>query len=208
MSGLIGRKVGMTTVFDGQGNQIVCTVIEAGPCVVTQIRTRERDGYEAVQLGFGERRLKSTPRPLQGHFQKAGTTPKGKLVEFRGFPIESLALGQQIRVEEIFQEGDRVHVTGISKGRGFQGVVKRHGFAGVGTRTHGQHNRERAPGSLSGSTFPAKVPKGRRMAGRMGGDRVTVRNLEVVRIFPEHNLLLVKGAVPGPKNGFVEIRKG
>lgn len=208
MSGLIGRKVGMTTIFDGQGNQIVCTVIEAGPCVVTQIRTRERDGYEAVQLGFGERRLKSTPRPLQGHFQKAGTTPKRKLVEFRGFPIESLVLGQQIRVEEILQEGDRVHVTGISKGRGFQGVVKRHGFAGVGTRTHGQHNRERAPGSLSGSTFPAKVPKGRRMAGRMGGDRVTVRNLEVVRIFPDHNLLLVKGAVPGPKNGFVEIRKG
>ncbi|MCS7082454.1 MAG: 50S ribosomal protein L3 [Bacteroidetes bacterium] len=207
MSGLIGRKVGMTTVFDPQGNQIVCTVIEAGPCVVTQIRTRERDGYEAVQLGFGERRPRRTPKPLLGHFQKVGTTPKRKLAEFAGFRIEELQPGQEIRVEQVFREGDRVRVTGISKGKGFQGVVKRHGFAGVGTRTHGQHNRERAPGSLSGSTFPAKVPKGRRMAGRTGGDRVTIRNLEVVRVLPEHNLLLLKGAVPGPKNGLVEIRK-
>ncbi|MFQ5568769.1 MAG: 50S ribosomal protein L3 [Rhodothermales bacterium] len=207
MSGLIGKKVGMTSVFDEWGNNIPCTVIEAGPNVVTQVKhAEEQDGYSAVQLGFGEKKAKHTTKALQGHFEKAGSTPKQRVGEFR-WSGDDVTLGDEIRVDDVFEEGEIIDVAGVSKGKGFQGVVRRHGFRGVNDRTHGQHNRERAPGSIGQSSDPSRVYKGMRMGGRMGNQRVKVKNLEVVRILSEHNLILVKGAVPGPKNGFVELYK-
>jgi len=206
MSGLIGRKLGMTSIYDQAGNQIVCTVIEAGQNVVTQIRTEEVDGYSAVQVGYGEKKEKRTTKALKGHFAKAGTTPKRKLVEFRDYDLE-VSLGQEISVSDLFEQGERIDVVGVSKGKGFQGVVKRHGFGGVGMQTHGQHNRVRAPGSIGQSSFPSRVFKGTRMHGHKGNDRVKVKNLQIVQILPEHNLILVKGAVPGPKGAFLELHK-
>ncbi len=206
MNGLIGKKIGMTSVFDDAGKYVACTVIEAGPCVVTQVRTEEADGYTALQLGYGEAKTKNTSQALQGHFQKAKTGPKRKVVEFRDFDIEK-SIGDVIKVEEVFEEGDYVNAVGTSKGKGFQGVVKRHGFAGVNDATHGQHNRQRAPGSIGAASYPARVFKGMRMAGRTGGKRVKINNLEVVKIFPEKNLILVKGAVPGHKGAFVILEK-
>lgn len=205
MSGIIGRKIGMTTVFDDQGNQIVCTVLEAGPCTVTQVKTTERDGYQAVQLGFGERKQKRTSKAMQGHFSAAGSDLKRHLVEFQA--EEDFSLGDSVAVGDVFTVGDTVHVVGTSKGKGFQGVVKRHGFAGVMQQSHGQHNRQRAPGSIGQGSDPSRVFKGVRMGGRTGGDRVTVKNLRVVRVYPDKNLLLVLGAVPGAKNGVLEIHK-
>jgi len=203
MSGIIGKKVGMTSIFDADGKNIPCTVIEAGPCVVTQLRTVDTDGYSAVQLAFDDKKEKNTTGSLKGHFAKANTTPKRKLVEFKTFE-EVKSLGDVIRVE-IFEEGDFVDVVGTSKGKGFQGVVKRHGFGGVGGQTHGQHNRGRHPGSIGACSFPSRVFKGLRMAGRTGGNRVKVQNLQVLRIYPEKNLLVVSGSVPGAKNSYVII---
>jgi large subunit ribosomal protein L3 len=205
MSGLIGRKIGMTSLFDENGKNIPCTVIEAGPCVVTQVRTEEVDGYKALQLGFDDKSAKSSNKALEGHFKKAGATAKKKVVEFQGFE-EAYKLGDAISVSH-FEEGEFVDVSGVSKGKGFQGVVKRHGFAGVGQATHGQHNRLRAPGSIGAASYPARVFKGMRMAGRMGGDKVKVQNLRVLKVVAEKNLLVVKGAVPGHKNAFVTIQK-
>jgi len=205
MSGIIGKKVGMTSIFDEAGKNIPCTVIEAGPCVVTQIRSVEADGYEAVQLAYGEQKDKHTTGPLKGHFEKAGTTPKRKLVEFKTFP-EPKSLGDTITVD-IFEIGDFVDVVGTSKGKGFQGVVKRHGFGGVGMQTHGQHNRLRAPGSMGASSWPSRVFKGMRMAGHMGNVRVKVQNIQIVKIFAEQNLLVVKGSIPGAKGSFVIVDK-
>ncbi|MDA9340155.1 50S ribosomal protein L3 [Polaribacter sp.] len=205
MSGLIGRKIGMTSLFDENGKNIPCTVIEAGPCVVTQVRTEEVDGYSALQLGFDDKKAKSSNKSLDGHFKKAGTTAKKKVVEFQGFEGE-YKLGDSISVSH-FEEGEFVDVSGVSKGKGFQGVVKRHGFAGVGQATHGQHNRLRAPGSIGAASYPARVFKGMRMAGRMGGDKVKVQNLRVLKVVAEKNLLVVKGAIPGHKNAFVTIQK-
>ena len=210
MSGIIGKKIGMTSVYGANGNNIPCTVIEAGPCVVTQVKNEETDGYTAIQLGYGERKEKNTPKALLGHFQKAQTTPKKEVVEFRDFRVEfegGIQLGQEISLSDVFEEGDFVDAIGTSKGKGFQGVVKRHGFGGVGQRTHGQHNRERAPGSIGGASYPARVFKGMRMAGRTGGDRVKVLNLQVVKIVPEKNLLLVSGSVPGANNSTVILEK-
>ena len=206
MPGLIGKKLGMTSIYSAAGKNIPCTVLEVGPCVVTQVKTMDKDGYNAVQLGFGERKEKRTSRPLKGHFDKAGTTPKQKMVEFKNFPKE-LNLGDEVKVEDVFNEGDYVFVVGTSKGKGFQGVVKRHGFGGVGQSTHGQHNRLRAPGSIGAASYPAKVFKGMRMAGQMGNGRVTIENLEVVKVMPEEGLLVLKGAVPGHKGSTVLIRK-
>lgn len=203
MPGLIGKKIGMTSVFSADGKNVPCTVIEAGPCVVTQVKKLETDGYEAVQLAFEEKREKSTTQPLKGHFQKAGTTPKAKLVEFKEFEGD-LKLGDVVTVE-IVQENTFVDIAGISKGKGFQGVVKRHGFGGVGGQTHGQHNRLRAPGSVGASSFPSRVFKGMRMAGRTGGDKVKVENLKVLKVIPENNLLLIKGSVPGAKGSYLII---
>jgi large subunit ribosomal protein L3 len=205
MLGIIGKKVGMTSIFDDNGKNIPCTVIEAGPCVVTQVKTDETDGYNAIQISFGERKEKNTPQPLLGHFKKASTTPKVKVVEIRDFD-EQKALGDLVTVE-IFEEGEFVDVVGTSKGKGFQGVVKRHGFSGVGGRTHGQHNRERAPGSLGASSFPSRVFKGMRMAGRTGNSRVKVINLQIVKVITEKNLVLIKGAVPGFNGSYVVIEK-
>jgi len=205
MSGIIGKKVGMTSIFDETGKNIPCTVIEAGPCVVTQVRSVETDGYAAVQLAYGEKKEKNTPAPLKGHFQKAGTTPKRRLVEFKTFEDEK-ALGDTITVD-IFAAGDFVDVAGTSKGKGFQGVVKRHGFGGVGMQTHGQHNRLRAPGSLGASSWPSRVFKGMRMAGQMGNVRVKVQNLEVLKVYPEQNLMVVKGSIPGAKGSLVIVDK-
>ena len=209
MSGLIGKKIGMTSVFDANGKNIPCTVIEAGPCVVTQIRTEEVDGYAAVQLAYDEKKEKHTSAPLMGHFKKANTTPKRKLVEFANDFNKELQLGDTITVADIFAEGEEswVDVTGISKGKGFQGVVKRHGFAGVGGQTHGQHNRLRAPGSLGASSWPSRVFKGMRMAGRTGGDRVKILNLKVIKVIPENNLILVKGSIPGAKGSYVIVEE-
>ena len=204
MSGLIGKKIGMTSVYSAEGKNIPCTVIEAGPCVVTQIKTVEKDSYEAVQIAYDEKSEKHTSNSLLGHFKKAGTTPKRKLAEFKGMP--EVALGDTLTVD-LFSEEDWVDVTGISKGKGFQGVVKRHGFGGVGQATHGQHNRLRAPGSIGACSYPAKVFKGLRMAGHMGNDRVTVQNLQVIKVLPEHNLLMIKGSVPGPKGSIVLVEK-
>jgi len=205
MSGLIGRKVGMTSIFDENGKNIPCTVIEAGPCVVTQVRTEEVDGYNALQLGFDDKAEKRANKAEQGHFKKAGTAPKKKVVEFRDFAGEH-KLGDTIGVD-LFTEGEFVDVIGTSKGKGFQGVVKRHGFGGVGQSTHGQHNRLRAPGSIGASSYPSRVFKGLRMAGQMGNERVTVQNLRVLKVVPEKNLLVLKGAVPGHKNAYITILK-
>ena len=205
LPGLIGKKVGMTSVFSVEGKSIPCTVIECGPCVVTQVKTIEKDGYEALQLGFDEKKEKHTTKPLSGHFKKAGTTPKRKLVEFSGFETEH-KLGDVIDVT-LFEGTAFVDVIGTSKGKGFQGVVKRHGFSGVGEATHGQDDRQRAPGSIGACSTPSRVFKGMRMAGRTGGDRVTVANLQVLKVIPENNLLLVKGSVPGSKGSYVIIEK-
>jgi large subunit ribosomal protein L3 len=207
MNGLIGRKKGMTSFFDEKGRNIPCTVLEMGPCVVTQVKTSDSDGYESLQLAFAEAREKNTSQPMMGHFQKAGTSPKRKLVEFRNFNQVSKSLGDIVKVEEVFVEGEKVSAVGTSKGKGFQGVVKRHGFSGVNDATHGQHNRQRAPGSVGAASFPAKVFKGLRMAGRTGGDRIKIKNLKIVKIFPEQNLLLVKGAVPGHIGSYVILEK-
>tara|TARA_B110000459_G_scaffold202579_1_gene256126 strand:- start:19170 stop:19784 length:615 start_codon:yes stop_codon:yes gene_type:complete len=204
MPGLIGKKIGMTSVYSADGKNIPCTVIEAGPCVVTQVKKVDTDGYEAVQLSFGDKREKNTPKALQGHFKKANTTPKRKVVEFQF--DEEKNLGDIIN-SDLFEEGEFVDVVGTSKGKGFQGVVKRHGFAGVGDATHGQHNRLRAPGSLGAGSTPSKVMKGMKMAGRMGGDRVTQQNLQVVKVYSEKNLIVVKGSIPGAKGSFVLIQK-
>ncbi len=205
MSGILGKKIGMTSVFDANGKNIPVTVIEAGPCVVTQIRSKEVDGYDSVQLAFADKKEKNTPKALIGHFAKAGTTPKRRVSEFSRFENKK-SFGEVVTVE-VFMEGEFVDVVGISKGKGFQGVVKRHGFSGVGGSTHGQHDRLRAPGSIGASSYPSRVFKGMRMAGRMGGKNVKVINLQIVKIIPEKNLLLVKGAVPGAKNGFLKIER-
>lgn len=206
MPGIIGKKIGMTSLFSAEGKNIPCTLIEAGPCVVTQVRTSDKDGYSAIQLGFGERREKNTPAALKGHFKKANTTPKAKLAEFKGFE-QSLNLGDELKIDAVFTEGEFVDVTGTSKGKGFQGVVKRHGFGGVGGQTHGQHNRLRAPGSIGACSFPSRVFKGMRMAGRTGGDKVKMGNLEILRVIADKNLLVVKGSIPGPKGSFVIVEK-
>lgn len=210
MSGIIGRKIGMTSIYDADGQNVACTMIEAGPCIVTQIKNEPTDGYRAVQLGFDEKKTKNTTKALQGHFAKAKTTPKRKLVEFRNFRVEyegDVTLGQEIRVEQVFKEGDFLDAIGTSKGKGFQGVVRRHGFGGVGETTHGQHNRSRAPGSIGASSFPSRVFKGLRMAGQTGNARVKIINLRVMRIIPEKNIILVSGAVPGANNSFVILEK-
>ena len=203
MPGLIGKKIGMTSVFGADGKNIPCTVIEAGPCVVTQIRTVEKDGYAAVQLAYDETTEKHASKALKGHFEKVGTTPKRKLVEFKADFAQELKLGDVLSVADIFADVKFVDVIGTSKGKGFQGVVKRHGFAGVGGQTHGQHNRLRHPGSLGACAWPSRVFKGTRMAGQMGDERVKVFNLEVIKVMPENNLIVVKGSVPGAKGSYV-----
>ncbi|TXB61931.1 50S ribosomal protein L3 [Phaeodactylibacter luteus] len=207
MNGIIGKKIGMTSIFDANGRNVACTVIEAGPCVVTQVKTEETDGYNATQIGYGDAKAKNTSQALLGHYEKAKTAPKRKVVEFRDFSIPEKALGDLIKVDEVFVEGDLVSAVGTSKGKGFQGVVKRHGFSGVNDATHGQHNRQRAPGSIGAASYPAKVFKGMRMAGRTGGERIKVKNLRVLKVFPDKNLILVKGAIPGHKGSFVIIEK-
>lgn len=202
--GLIGRKIGMTSVFGEDGKNIPCTVIEAGPCVVTQVKTADADGYTAIQLAYDDKKEKHTSRPMLGHFKKANTTPKRKLVEFRDW--EGLQLGDVVTVD-LFANDNWVDVVGITKGKGFQGVVKRHGFNGVGGRTHGQHNRQRHPGSMGASSFPSRVLPGKRLAGRTGGDRVKIINLRVLKVIPESNLLLVKGSIPGSKGSYIIIEK-
>lgn len=206
MIGIIGKKVGMTSIFTADGKNIACTVVEAGPCTVTQIRTEEVDGYTAVQLGFDDKKEKNTSKQELGHFKKANTTPKRKLSEFRSFGKE-VSLGDVLTASDVFAEGDWVDVSGTTKGKGFQGVVKRHGFGGVGESTHGQHNRLRAPGSLGACSTPSRVFKGMRMAGRTGGDTVKVENLEVLKLIPEKNLIVIKGAVPGAKGGYLILTK-
>ena len=205
MSGLIGKKIGMTSIFDDSGKNVPCTVIEAGPCIVTQVRTEEVDGYKALQLGFDDKTEKNAVKAEQGHFKKAGSTVKKKVVEFQGYDKE-YKIGDSIKVDH-FEEGEFVDVSGISKGKAFQGVVKRHGFAGVGQATHGQHNRLRAPGSIGAASYPARVFKGMKMAGRMGGEKVKVMNLRVLKVVPEKNLLVLKGCVPGHKNSYLTIEK-
>ncbi len=205
MPGLLGKKIGMTSVFSADGKNVPCTVIEVGPCVVTQVKTLENDGYEALQLGYEEQKEKHTTKPELGHFKKAGVTPKRHLAEFKGFEGE-YKLGDAITVE-MFAEGDFVDIAGTSKGKGFQGVVKRHGFGGVGQTTHGQHNRLRAPGSVGACSYPAKVFKGMRMAGQTGNKRVTVQNLQVLKVIADHNLLMIKGSIPGSKGSIVIIEK-
>jgi large subunit ribosomal protein L3 len=206
MQGLIGKKVGMTSLFDEDGKNIPCTVLQAGPCVVTQVKTMEKDGYFAVQLGFDEKKEKHTTKAELGHFKKVNTTPKRKLLEFTGFKEDQVKEGEVLTVE-LFRPDNWVDVRGWSKGKGFQGVVKRHGFSGVGGQTHGQHNRGRAPGSLGASSFPSRVLPGMRMAGRLGGNRVMAISMRVIKLMPENNLILVKGPVPGPKGGYVIITK-
>lgn len=206
MSGIIGKKIGMTSLFDEEGKNHPCTVIEAGPCVVTQIKTTETDGYEAIQLGFGERKENRTNKPQAGHFKKANTSPKQEVAEFRSFEAEA-TVGQTFKVEDLFKEGDFCDVVGTSKGKGFQGVVKRHNFHGVGDATHGQHNRLRAPGSIGAASYPARVFKGMKMAGRTGGDRVKVLNLKVLKVIADKNIVVVSGAVPGANNSIVYLEK-
>ncbi len=205
MSGIIGKKIGMTTFFGEDGNTVACTVVEASPNVVTQVKTKEKDGYSAVQLGYGEKREKSTSKPLAGHFKKAGAAPRQKLVEFKTFP-DTPSLGSEVKID-IFEVGDFIDGIGTSKGKGFQGVVKRHGFAGVGGQTHGQHNRARHPGSIGACSFPSRVFKGLKMAGRTGGNRVKVQNLRILKLMPEKNLILVSGSLPGHNNSFVILEK-
>ena len=206
MQGLIGKKVGMTSVFDDNGKNIPCTVIEAGPCVVAQVKTTENDGYNAIQLGFDDKKDKQSTMSEKGHFKKANSTPKKKLVEFTGFPAGSYKEGDVLTVD-LFSDDTWLDVRGWSKGKGFQGVVKRHGFRGVGDATHGQHNRNRAPGSLGASSYPSRVFKGMRMAGRTGGNQVMAISLRVLKLIPENNLLIVKGSIPGPKGGYLIITK-
>ena len=205
MSGIIGKKIGMTSIFGADGKYVPCTVIQAGPCVVTQVKTTETDGYNAVQLAFSDKKEKHTTKAEAGHFKKTGTTAKHKLVEFRHFP-ELPSLGSEIKAD-LFAEGDFVDVIGTSKGRGFQGVVKRHGFSGVGMQTHGQHNRLRAPGSRGASSYPSRVWRGQRTAGHMGVARVKVQNLEVVKVMADQNLILIKGALPGHNGSYVIVEK-
>ena len=205
MKGIIGKKIGMTSIFDPTGKQTPCTIIEAGPCVVTQVKTQETDGYNAVQLAYGDKKEKHTLRSAKNHFAKANTPAKKCVKEFRNYSIEK-NLGEAITVD-IFAEGDKVEVVGTTKGKGFQGVVKRHGFSGVGEASHGQHDRQRAPGSIGGSSYPSRVFKGMRMAGRMGNSRVKVKGLKVVKIFPERNYILISGAVPGHIGSIVFIQK-
>ena len=204
MAGIIGKKIGMTSVYSAEGKNLPCTLIKAGPCVVTQIKSEEKDGYSSVQLGFEDKKEKNTSKAMKGHFSKAGTTPKRKIVEFKGF--DELNLGDTVTVD-IFQEGEFVDVVGTSKGKGFQGVVKRHGFAGVGQATHGQHNRMRAPGSIGAASYPARVFKGMKMAGRTGGERNKMINLKVIKVLPEQNVIVVKGSVPGAKGSYLIIEK-
>ncbi len=203
---MLGKKLGMTSIFDENGQMIPCTIIEAGPCYVTQIKTKEKDGYDAVQLGFDEVNERLANKPMKGHLRKSGVKPLRLLSEFRSFNGTKLELGAEVKVD-LFHQGDTVDVTGRSKGRGFQGVVKRHHFGGVGMTTHGQSDRVRAPGSIGGSSYPSRVFKGMRMAGRMGGERVTVKNLTVVKVISDSNILIVKGSVPGAINSYVEIIK-
>lgn len=204
MPGIIGKKIGMTSIYSAEGKATPCTLIEAGPCVVTQVKTQDKDGYKAVQLAFGERRVKNTPNALKGHFEKAKTTPKQKLVEFDGF--EALNLGDVVNAD-LFEEGEWVDVIGTAKGKGFQGVVKRHGFGGVGQATHGQHNRLRAPGSIGACSYPGRVFKGMRMAGQMGNHRVKMVNLQIVKVLTDKNIILIKGSVPGHNGSFIVIEK-
>ena len=206
MPGIIGKKIGMTSLFTPDGKNIPCTLIEAGPCVVTQVKTVETDGYNAVQLGYGEKKAKNTTKALAGHFAKANTTPKKRLVEFRTDDVATFTLGSEVKTD-LFEEGEFVDVVGTSKGKGFQGVVKRYNFQGVGGQTHGQHNRLRHPGSIGACSWPSRVFKGMRMGGRMGSDRVKVQNLKVMRIVADKNLILVSGSVPGAKNGYVVLEK-
>ena len=205
MSGLIGKKIGMTSLYDDEGNNLACTVIEAGPCIVTQVKNKDKDGYDSVQLGFLDKKEKNYTKSEIGHFKNAKTDPKQNICEFKNFKNE-LNIGDVVSVDH-FIEGEFVDVSGISKGKGFQGVVKRHGFAGVGQSSHGQHNRLRAPGSIGAASYPARVFKGMRMAGQMGNEKVTVQNLKVIKIVPEKNLLLLKGCVPGHKNSIITIKK-
>ena len=218
MNGLIGQKIGMTSVFTEAGKNVACTVVEVGPCVITQVKTQDTDGYNALQIGFGEAKAKNTSKALIKHLDKAGTGPKRKIIEFRDFNVDALiapaegelgakGLGDSLSVAEVFKEGDKVSVSGSTKGKGFQGVVKRYNFKGVNDATHGQHNRQRAPGSIGAASYPAKVFKGMRMGGRMGNVKAKIQNLEVVKIFPDKNLLLIKGALPGHKGAFVIIEK-
>lgn len=204
MPGIIGKKLGMTSIYSAEGKNLPCTLVECGPCVVTQVKTVEKDGYSAVQLGFGERKEKNTPKALKGHFKKAGTSPKSKLVEFDGF--EDVNLGDEINAT-LFEAGEFVDVVGTSKGKGFQGVVKRHNFRGVGDATHGQHNRLRAPGSIGAASYPARVFKGMKMAGQTGNERVKVQNLQVLKVLEEKNVVVVKGSIPGPKGSYVILEK-
>jgi len=206
MNGIIGKKIGMTSIFNEDGRNISCTVVEATPNVVTQVKSEDSDGYYALQLSYGEAKAKNTSKGLQGHYDKAGSTPKRKSIEFRDCTLQK-ALGDTVAITDVFEEGDKVRAIGKSKGKGFQGVVKRYNFRGVGDATHGQHNRLRAPGSIGAASYPAKVVKGMKMAGRTGGDRVTVANLQVVKILEEKNLLLIKGAIPGHKGSIVVIEK-
>ena len=204
MSGIIGRKIGMTSIYSAEGKSLPCTLVEAGPCVVTQVKTTDRDGYDAVQLGFGNRKEKNTPNALKGHFKKANTTPKSKLVEFKGF--EALNAGDEVTVN-IFEAGEFVDITGTTKGKGFQGVVRRHNFGGVGQATHGQHNRLRAPGSIGACSYPARVFKGMRLAGQMGNKQRTQGNLEILKVLADRNILIIKGSIPGANNSYVTIYK-
>ena len=206
MNGLIGKKVGMTSIFNEAGKNISCTVVEAKPNIVTQVKSEDTDGYYALQLGYGDAKAKNTPQSLMGHFDKAKTGPKRKVTEFRDCDIDK-ALGEEIKIEDVFAEGDKINAIGTSKGKGFQGVVKRYNFKGVGDATHGQHNRQRSPGSIGAASYPAKVFKGMRMGGRTGGKRIKMEGLEVVKIFAEKNILLIKGAIPGHKGSFVILEK-
>jgi large subunit ribosomal protein L3 len=207
MSGLIGKKIGMTSIYsDVDGKSLACTLLEVGPCVVTQVKSLEKDGYAAVQLGYGNAKEKNVTKPLLGHFKKAGTVAKHKLVEFKSFEKE-LSLGETLVGSDVFEIGDYLDAIGTSKGKGFQGVVKRHGFAGVGGQTHGQHNRGRHPGSIGACSFPARVFKGMKMGGRTGNQRVKVNNLRVLNIYPDKNLLLVSGSVPGANNSYIILQK-
>jgi len=210
MSGIIGKKIGMTSIFDADGRNVACTLIEAGPCVITQVKNEDTDGYRAVQLGYGERKEKRTTKALKGHFAKAKTTPKQHLVEFRNFRDEfegGVELGRELNIADVFKESDFVDVIANSKGKGFQGVVKRYNFGGVGQSTHGQHNRLRAPGSVGGASYPARVFKGMRMGGQTGNRRIKVTNLQILRIIPEKNLVIVSGSIPGPNNSTVILEK-
>jgi len=204
MPGIIGKKLGMTSIYSAEGKNLPCTLVECGPCVVTQVKTVENDGYSAVQLAYGERKEKNTPKALKGHFKKAGTSPKTKLVEFDVF--EDVNLGDEINAT-LFEAGEFVDVVGTSKGKGFQGVVKRHNFKGVGDATHGQHNRLRAPGSIGAASYPARVFKGMKMAGQMGNERVKMMNLQVLKVLEDKNVLVIKGSVPGPKGSYVILEK-